>query len=115
MTDKTKNPGYLLARSRRMRILMAEAFFNVMELGTDYNAIVYYDHASDSVEIRLIDSQTSIEVKMLEGVPTNILRMYCNVKLALEAWLKDTTKPYPFTYAPEAVAAHHKKAFSEEQ
>lgn len=112
--DKSRDPGYLLARSRRLRVLMAEAFFNVMHLGTDYNAIVYYDSSQDKVEMKLIDSQTSIEVKMLEGVPPRILRMYCDLRLSLDAWLKDTSKEYPFRYSEEAVADHHAKAFGTE-
>lgn len=111
--SRLKDPGYLLERNKRMRLLLAQAFFNVMELGTDYNAIVYYDHAADEVQMRLVDSQTSMEVKMLEGVPPRILRMYSDLRLSLDAWLKDTTKKYPFTYSAESIAAHHANAFGE--
>lgn len=99
----TRNPGYLLARSRRLRIMLSEAFFNVMRLSDNYNCITYYNQATDTVEIKLVDSQTSIEAKMLEGIPAEVLIAYAKLVQTLEEWLSDTSKPYPFTYEQDSV------------
>lgn len=77
-------------------------FLRVLDLGSDYKLVCTLEIPSFDFDIRLTDS-TYETVKLLDGVPPDVLHKYSGHVIAIQKWIEDQTTEFPIPVNKEEV------------
>lgn len=69
-------------------------FLRVLDLGSDYKLVCTLELPSFDFDIKLTDS-TYEPVKLLDGIPPDVLHSYSGHILAVQKWVEDKTTDFP--------------------
>lgn len=77
-------------------------FLRVLDLGSDYKLVCTLELPSFDFDIRLTNS-TYESIKLLDGIPPDVLHSYSGHVVAIQNWIEDKTTDFPIPVNKEEI------------